>query len=204
MLGYICYAGFLLFYIYLSWRRPSFLVVLVAMVVSPARCPRPDNFMHWFFLHVYDIFDAFTVRSSPFHSGPSGSETRGLGPFARFPSLVQAFTLLCINMRTAVKYLWPLFHAKFYGAESSGRSDWHRDKWVNLAVSMVHSSLTSILATIAILSAWGEYADNENWIKVSWRMALPPLGGVLLEYSCCELANWRRLYRYDLPEQRCT
>ena len=78
-------------------------------------------------------------------------------------SCMQIFTVLGFVMPLIVQCLWPRFYAKFYEGHVSA---WRRDKWVNLAVSMVHSLVTSITVVIAILDSWREYIGSPDWIKV--------------------------------------
>lgn len=68
-------------------------------------------------------------------------------------------------MPSIVGVLWPGFYLKFYGTGSVATA-WRRDKWVNLAVSLVHSTITAITASIAVWAVWGEFVAQPNWVKV--------------------------------------
>lgn len=110
---------------------------------------------------------------------------RGAPGHSALVPCVQIFTILGFVMPLIVQCLWPRFYAKFYGSE--GRvSAWRRDKWVNLAVSMVHSFVTSITVAIAISDSWREYIGSPDWIKVCvvW---LGAQGLELLVAACFDL-----------------
>ena len=58
---------------------------------------------------------------------------------------------------------WPGFKAL---------SSWKKAKWVNLSVSLAHSSLSCAVTVVAVAAVWDEFVGTEDWTRVRQWQAL--------------------------------
>lgn len=75
---------------------------------------------------------------------------------------------------SVVRVIWPRFYEKFY-EDPAARAGWRRDKWVNLAVSMVHSMVTTTTSVLAVIAVWSQYANSNDWLEVRRAVVSAPV-----------------------------
>jgi hypothetical protein len=70
---------------------------------------------------------------------------------------LQTFLLCNFMVPRVTRVFWPGFKAL---------SAFKAAKFVNLAVSLVHSTISSVVSVAALVAVWDEYYGSDNWMRV--------------------------------------
>jgi hypothetical protein len=183
VLAVLVLLGFAGLQVHLATTKITMIIGLVSLAVRcavPFACDRPAEarivFAGCHALLVYTV-----CRGAPSTGGASLAGGVWFISFltcfrCRFPTdrVAQGFLAVNFLVPSVSRFIWPGFKSL---------SAWKRAKWVNLSVSLVHSSLSSVISVVALWAVYDEYIPTDNWMRV--RVLLRP-GSVkrLLSVPC--------------------